>query len=142
MLDFRDSFFPDQWASIKAVVSSIANRVKPDLVFTHRLEDRHQDHRVIAELTWCAFRDQLVLEYEIPKYEGDLGQPNLYAEIPNEICEAKIAAIVECFSSQGGKPWFDADLFRSLMRIRGSECNSASRYAEAFYARKTKLEFK
>ncbi len=142
VLDFRDSFFPDQWASIKAVVSSIANRVKPDLVFTHRLEDRHQDHRVIAELTWCAFRDQLVLEYEIPKYEGDLGQPNLYAEIPNEICEAKIAAIVECFSSQGGKPWFDADLFRSLMRIRGSECNSASRYAEAFYARKTKLEFK
>jgi LmbE family N-acetylglucosaminyl deacetylase len=142
VLDFRDSFFPDQWAQIKAAVASLANRVQPDLIFTHRLEDRHQDHRVIAELSWCAFRDHLVWEYEIPKYEGDLGQPNVYAEIPGEICEAKIAAIVECFTSQRGKSWFDAELFRSLMRIRGSECNAASRYAEAFYARKTTIDFK
>lgn len=137
ILDFRDSFFPDQWARIKEAIARLSKRVTPDLIFSHRLEDRHQDHRVIAELTWCAFRDHLVLEYEIPKYEGDLGQPNFYSPITEQICDDKITAVVECFESQSDKPWFDAELFRSLMRLRGSECNSPTRYAEAFHCRKT-----
>ena len=139
--DFRDSFFPDQWAEIKASLSALAERIKPDLIFSHRLEDRHQDHRVVSELTWCAFRDHLILEYEIPKYEGDLGNPNWYVPISERHCGKKIETLLECFDSQLNKPWFDDELFRSLMRVRGNECNSSSRYAEAFYCRKVACGF-
>jgi len=104
--------------------------------FTHRLEDRHQDHRLLAELTWNTFRNHLVLEYEIPKYEGDLGQPNLFVPLREEICRQKIDALHEAFASQREKPWFTPDTFWSLLRIRGLECHSKSRYAEAFTARK------
>ena len=137
----RDSYFPDQWAEIKACFSDLSKRIKPDLIFSHRPDDRHQDHRVISELTWCTFRDHLILEYEIPKYEGDLGNPNWYLPISKRYCGKKITTLLECFDSQLDKPWFDAELFRSLMRIRGSECNSRSRYAEAFYSRKATFGF-
>lgn len=139
--DFRDSFFPDQWSQIKTCFADIANKIKPDLIFTHRHNDRHQDHRVMSELTWCAFRNHLILEYEIPKYEGDLGNPNWYMPISKRYCGKKITNLLDCFESQLDKPWFDAELFRSLMRLRGSECNSSSRYAEAFHCRKATLDF-
>jgi len=138
---FRDSCFPVQWSDIRASLSGPAERIKPDLIFSHRLEDRHQDHRVVSELTWCAFRDHLILEYEIPKYEHDLGNPNSYPPISERHCGKKIPTLLECFDSQLNKPWFDDELFRSLMRIRGSECNSFSRYAEAFYCRKVACGF-
>jgi LmbE family N-acetylglucosaminyl deacetylase len=138
--DFRDSFFPDQWGRIKETIARMAKQLQPDLIFSHRLEDRHQDHRVIAELTWCAFRNHFILEYEIPKYEGDLGQPNFFCPLSEHVCEKKIVTVVECFQSQSDKPWFDAELFRSLMRLRGSECGSPSRYAEAFGCRKATMQ--
>ena len=140
ILNFRDSFFPEQWGQIKQQFASVAKLVQPDLIFSHRLEDRHQDHRVIAELAWCAFRDHLILEYEIPKYEGDLGQPNFYWPVASEICDRKVATLLDCFPSQVSKPWFDEELFRAMLRLRGSECNSVSKYAEAFYCRKASIE--
>ena len=137
VFEFRDSFFPDQWGRIKETIARVAQHVQPDLIFSHRLEDRHQDHRVIAELTWCAFRNHLVLEYEIPKYEGDLGQPEVYWPISKVRCEEKVSTLIECFESQLGRPWFDQELFHSLLRLRGSECNSPTKYAEGFYCRKS-----
>ena len=139
--DFRDSYFSDQWSEIKACSSDLPKRINADLIFSHRPDDRHQDHRVVSELTWCTFRDHLILEYEIPKYEGDLGNPNWYLPIPKRYCGKKITTLLDCFESQLDKAWFDAELFRSLMRIRGSECNSTSRYAEAFYSRKATFGF-
>lgn len=138
--DYRDSFFPDQWGDIKASVASVAARHQADLVFTHRLEDRHQDHRVIAELTWCVFRSQLIFEYEIPKYEGDLGQPNSFLPLSTAVVDQKVDLLMNGFPSQRDKPWFDADLFRSMMRLRGSECHSPTRFAEAFHCRKSTLK--
>lgn len=136
LLDFRDSYFPDQWAAIKDRIAKIASKVDPDLIFTHHLHDRHQDHRVLAELTWCAFRNHCIFEYEIPKFEGDLGKPNFYAALSAIDCEQKIDILMKCFGSQTDKNWFDPELFRALMRLRGSECNAASGYAEAFHCRK------
>jgi len=133
---FRDTFFPYQGEQIKEYFCQLGRHFWPDLVFTHRLEDRHQDHRLLAELTWNTFRNHLVLEYEIPKYEGDLGQPNLFVPLREEICRQKIDALHEAFASQREKPWFTPDTFWSLLRIRGLECHSKSRYAEAFTARK------
>ena len=142
--DFPDRYFPQAWSEIKDFFCELSDQLRgpdaPDLVFTHRLEDRHQDHRVLAELTWNAFRNHLILEYEIPKYEGDLGQPNLYVGLSEQIVDLKCQAIVECFPSQRSHPWFDQETFRSLMRIRGLEIHSPSRYAEAFYCRKAILE--
>ncbi|QDV44006.1 GlcNAc-PI de-N-acetylase [Stieleria neptunia] len=133
---FRDSFFPNHWGEIKETLSDLSKRVQPDLIFTHRLEDRHQDHRLIAELTWCAFRNHLILEYEIPKYEGDLGQPNLYWTLSRAITQQKIDHLLEAFATQADKPWFDAELFQSMLRLRGSECHAPSKLAEGFYCRK------
>ena len=103
---------------------------------THRLEDRHQDHRLLSELTWNAFRKHLIFEYEIPKYEGDLGHPNMYVSIPKAIVDYKIKSLCQHFPTQAEKPWFDDETFRSMMRIRGLECHSPSSYAEGFYCRK------
>jgi LmbE family N-acetylglucosaminyl deacetylase len=133
---FQDGFFPEEWRAIKESMEALRKRVNPDVVFTHYEKDRHQDHRAICELTWNTFRNQLVLEYEIPKWDGDLGQPGFYVPLAPQIVELKTNALLESFPSQAGKRWFTRDLFASLMRIRGMECNAGSGFAEAFYARK------
>lgn len=133
---FRESFFPDQWADIKAALHA-NTEFAPDLVLTHRLDDRHQDHATIAQLTWHSFRDHLILQYEIPKFEGDLGRPNTYVPVDDATIERKIDIIRTAFASQADKPWFDADTFRGLARVRGVECNQ--RWAEAFDGTKLTL---
>ena len=112
----------------------------PDLIFTTSRKDAHQDHRLIAELTWNTFRDHLILEYEIPKYDGDLGQPNVFVPLQPEVYERKISHLMDAFQSQHVKRWFDRNTFLSLMRLRGMECNAPSGYAEAFYCHKLVLE--
>ena len=132
--EFRESYFPAHWAEIKETFAEIASSFDPDLVFTHTREDRHQDHRVLSDLTWNAFRNNLVLEYEILKYDGDLGKPNVYVPLSESVAEHKIKLLQWHFTSQAkSKHWFDEESFSALARIRGLEC--ASRYAEAFYAR-------
>jgi LmbE family N-acetylglucosaminyl deacetylase len=132
---FQDGFMPFVGAEVKAVFEEL-KVISPDLIFTHNRTDAHQDHRLIAELTWNTFRDHLILEYEIPKYDGDLGQPNLFVPLESELCEKKVQFILGTFESQHSKRWFRRDTFFSLMRLRGMECNAPSGHAEAFYCRK------
>jgi LmbE family N-acetylglucosaminyl deacetylase len=134
---FQDGFFPGQWAAIKQRFEKIAREFQPDLVFTHHGGDRHQDHRVLSELAWNTFRNHLILEYEIPKYDGDLGQPNLFVPVSEELCGRKMRILLDVFGSQRAKHWFAEETFRGLMRLRGVEC--AARYAEAFHCRKIVL---
>lgn len=134
--DFRDGFLPAQYADVKSFFEDLKKKVDPDVVLTHWLQDRHQDHRFAAELTWNTWRNHLVLEYEIAKYEGDLGQPNAYMPIPASLARRKVGHLGRYFSSQRSKDWFVADNFLALMRIRGMECRAASGFAEAFHARK------
>ncbi len=134
--DFRDTRFPFIGSEIKERFQELRDRLSPDVIFTHRREDLHQDHRLLAELTWCAFRDHLILEYEIPKYEGDLGHPNVYLPVSEIACRRKIESLVEVFATQRSKPWFTPDTFWALLRLRGLECNSPTRFAEAFTCRK------
>jgi LmbE family N-acetylglucosaminyl deacetylase len=134
--DFRGSYFPHCAAAIKDAFEEMRSRVTPDLILTHYLADRHQDHRVLAELTWNTFRSHTILEYEIPKYEGDLAHPGVFCPLAQETVDRKVATLLDCFPSQRGQQWFDADLFRGHLRLRGVECNSPTRYAEAFHARK------
>ena len=136
---FRDGFFPYDGGAVKERFERLKAEVAPDLVLTHRLEDRHQDHRLVAELTWNTFRDHLILEYEIPKYEGDLGRPNLYVPVGHEHAERKVELLRKCFPSQAGRSWFSDDTFWATLRLRGIECNAPGRYAEAFQARKLVL---
>jgi LmbE family N-acetylglucosaminyl deacetylase len=131
---FPNSYYPDHWATIKEVFEKDLKPFAPDLIFTHYREDRHQDHRVIAELTWNTFRDHLVLEYEIPKYDGDLGQPNMYVPLADDAVAAKVNGLLEVFSTQRSRQWFDEETFLGFMRLRGVEC--AAHYAEAFHAHK------
>jgi LmbE family N-acetylglucosaminyl deacetylase len=137
--DFRESYFPFEGASIKESFGALAREVAPDVVFSHRRDDQHQDHRTIGELTWNHFRDHLVVEYEIPKYEGDLGHPNLFVPLERELVERKIELLVAHFGSQQDKGWFSPDTFRGLMAVRGVECNAESGFAEAFHVRKATL---
>jgi LmbE family N-acetylglucosaminyl deacetylase len=134
---FRESFFPYSGAPIKEYFEMIKSGPVPDLVFTHYRFDLHQDHKLISDLTWNTFRDSLILEYEIPKWDGDLGTPNCYVALGEDIVERKIASICDAFPSQAAKQWFGAETFRALMRLRGVEANT--RYAEAFHARKLSL---
>ena len=134
--DFRTSFFPYQYAQIKEAFELIKSKTSPDLIFTHCRHDLHQDHRVINELTWNTFRDHLILEYEIPKYDGDLGNPNFYIHLDESLCVRKIRYILQCFKTQRTKHWFTEDTFRALLRLRGIESGASAKYAEAFYARK------
>jgi LmbE family N-acetylglucosaminyl deacetylase len=120
-------------------MEAIRQQSKPDLIFTHCRDDLHQDHRTLAELTWNAFRDHWVLEYEIPKYDGDLGRPNIFVPLDAELVERKIETLLRCFPSQAAKGWFTADTFRGLMRLRGIECQSPGGFAEAFFSRKLTL---
>ncbi len=137
----QDGYFPADWGAIKASFAEIKAAGRPDLILTHWEGDRHQDHRLVSELTWNTFRDHLILEYEIPKYDGDLGRPGLYVPLPRETADRKTGTLIECFPSQSDKPWFTADTFLGLMRLRGLECRSASGYAEAFHTRKVLVEF-
>jgi LmbE family N-acetylglucosaminyl deacetylase len=136
---FRDGFMPFEGADVKTVFEELKSSVSPDLVFTHSRQDSHQDHRLIAELTWNTFRNHMILEYEIPKYDGDMGQPGVFVPLPAELVQKKVALIMDAFRSQHGKRWFQQETFFALMRLRGMECNAQSGYAEAFYGRKLML---
>jgi LmbE family N-acetylglucosaminyl deacetylase len=134
---FRESYFPWVGAEIKDYFQQrLAAFACPDLIFTHCRDDRHQDHRVVSDLTWNTFRDHMILEYEIPKYDGDLATPNLYVALGETTAERKVGLLLEHFPSQRSRPWFDADTFRGLMRLRGVESNAPERFAEGFYCRK------
>jgi LmbE family N-acetylglucosaminyl deacetylase len=137
--EFRDGFFPYVGAELKEIFEKLKQAVEPDLVFTHTRHDLHQDHRLVNELTWNTWRDHAILEYEIPKYDGDLGAPNVFVPLSAEVCERKLALLMRCFSSQRSKHWFSEETFRSLLRLRGLECRAPSGYAEAFHGRKLRL---
>lgn len=137
---FRDGFLPYDGAAVKDVFEQLKVEVEPDLIFTHRRDDCHQDHRLIAELTWNTFRDHTILEYEIPKYDGDLGQPNVFVPLPDAVRRRKVKHLMSAFPSQSGKRWYSPATFDGLMRLRGIECAAVEGYAEAFYARKVILE--
>jgi LmbE family N-acetylglucosaminyl deacetylase len=137
--DFRDGHFPYLGSSIKDVFESVKMDFEPDLILTHRREDLHQDHRVVAELTWQSFRHHLILEYEIPKYDGDLGPANLFVALSEPICQRKVDHLVAAFPSQRDRSWFSADTFWGLLRLRGIEGGGAGRFAEAFTCRKLVL---
>jgi len=137
--DFADSFFPYNGGEIKKYMHQLSRDVSPDLIFTHYAKDLHQDHRLISELTWNAFRDHCILEYEIPKYDGDLGSPNVFVPLKESICRDKMTHIFRYFKSQRRRSWFTKETFLSLQRLRGVECNASSGYAEAFYCRKIVL---
>ncbi|HKU39025.1 MAG TPA: PIG-L deacetylase family protein [Polyangiales bacterium] len=133
---FRESYFPEQWAALKDHMGELGRTLQPDLVFTHRRADLHQDHRVIAELSWNTFRKHLLLEYEIPKWEGDLGHPNLFVPLSRAQADRKVELLQRHFASQAQKPWFRADTFHGLMSVRAVECHAPEGRAEAFHAPK------
>ena len=135
--DFADTQLPADFVRAKSFVQAVQTRCNPDVVLTHRLEDRHQDHRLVAELTWQAFRNHVIMEYEIPKYEADLGQPNVYVPLAEALARRKVAHLLKHFGSQRSKDWFNESSFRSLMALRGLECRAGA--AEAFHVRKAVL---
>ena len=137
---FRDGFLPYEGAAVKDVFEQLKGEVKPDLVFTHYRQDWHQDHRLISELTWNTFRDHTILEYEVPKYDGDLGHPNVFVPLSQGIRRRKIRILMSAFPSQAGKRWYTPATFDGLMRLRGIECGAVEGYAEAFHGRKIILE--
>jgi LmbE family N-acetylglucosaminyl deacetylase len=137
--DFRDGFLPYSGSEVKGFFEELKAGVNPDLIFTHWHGDAHQDHRLVCELTWNTFRNHTILEYEIPKYDGDLGRPSVFVPLDAEFPEQKVKYLPQAFESQSSKAWFDRETFLGLMRIRGMESNSPSGYAEAFYARKLSL---
>jgi len=134
--NFRDGFFPYEGTKIKEFFEELKKDVNPDLIFTHYRADRHQDHRTISDLTWNTWRQHLVLEYEIPKYDGDLGSPNCFVPLTQKICSDKIKYICEVFQTQSNKAWLTEDTFQALLRLRGVECAALEKFAEAFYCRK------
>jgi|SRR2546425_4664021 len=137
--DYRDGFLPYSGAAVKGEFEALKREFSPDLVFTHYRDDRHQDHRLLSELTWNTWRDHLILEYEIPKYDGDFGSPNFFASLPPPTLDRKIGLIMKHFVSQAAKPWFTADVFRAVARIRGMESAAPEGFAEGFYGRKARF---
>ena len=135
---FRDGFFPYIGAEIKDYFEQL-KVLQPDLIFTHYRHDLHQDHRLICELTWNTFRDHLILEYEVPKYDGDLGPPNFFIHLDEEICQRKIKIILSHFRTQENKHWFTAETFMAILRLRGIESRAPHEYAEGFYGRKVRF---
>jgi LmbE family N-acetylglucosaminyl deacetylase len=138
---FRDGFFPYDGGAIKEAFEALAREVSPDIVFTHARADRHQDHRVVSDLTWNSFRSHLILEYEVPKYDGDLGVPNFFVPLSAAVARAKIRHLHTAFATQRSKHWFTADTFHALLRLRGVESGASEGLAEAFYARKVSASF-
>lgn len=136
---FRDGFLPFAGSEVKTVFEELKQEVSPDLIFTHNRKDAHQDHRLVSELTWNTFRNHFILEYEIPKYDGDLGQPSVFVPLETTTYQNKVRFIMDSFKTQHAKHWFQPETFLSLMRLRGMECNAPSGYAEAFYCRKLTL---
>jgi LmbE family N-acetylglucosaminyl deacetylase len=136
ILDFRDGFFPQEGDAIKTWFEGLKPRVSPDVIFTHYRADAHQDHREVSRLTWNTFRDHFILEYEIPKWDGDLGRPNFFVPVPARLLERKSKLLIHHFGTQRSKHWFDAETFGGLARLRGMECRAPERYAEAFYGYK------
>jgi LmbE family N-acetylglucosaminyl deacetylase len=139
IMSFRDGFFPEQGEQIKVWFEALKGRVNPDIILTHRQDDAHQDHRQVSRLVWNTFRDHLVLEYEIPKWDGDMARPNLYMPVPASVIQRKVELLMSHFGSQRSKQWFDPETFLGLARLRGMECRAPERYAEAFVARKMSL---
>jgi LmbE family N-acetylglucosaminyl deacetylase len=137
--DYRDGFLPYSGAAVKDEFEALKHGFSPDVVFTHYRDDRHQDHRLVSELTWNTWRDHLILEYEIPKYDGDFGSPNLFAGLSRAMLDRKITLLHQHFPSQANKPWFTEDLFRAVARIRGMESAAPGGFSEAFYCRKALL---
>ena len=136
---FKEAFFPYRGVEIKHFFESLKKRFNPDLIFTHYQHDLHQDHRIVSELTWNTFRDHAILEYEIPKYDGDLGQPNVFVPIGSSVAKKKVGILMRSFRSQRSRQWFSEETFRAMLRIRGVESNSPTKYAEAFHGRKVVL---
>jgi LmbE family N-acetylglucosaminyl deacetylase len=139
VMQFRDGYFPTEGERIKAWFEALKPRFQPDLIFTHRKDDAHQDHREVCRHTWNTFRDHLVLEYEIPKWDGDLGQLNFYVPVTADALERKAELLMQHFGTQRSKHWFDKETFKGLARLRGMECRAPEGYAEAFCARKLTL---
>jgi LmbE family N-acetylglucosaminyl deacetylase len=137
--EFRDGFFPHDPVPLKEYFEGLKHTIHPDLILTHYRHDAHQDHRLVSELTYNTFRDHFVLEYEVMKIDGDLGNPNVYVALDAQTVDRKVRLIDECYGSQRDKRWFDPEAFRSLMRLRGIEAGATSGYAEAFYSRKVVL---
>ena len=136
---FRDGFLPYHGSAVKEYFEELKGEFSPDLILTHYREDLHQDHRLISELTWNTFRDHFILEYEVPKYDGDFGSPNVFVHLDEDLCRQKIDYILSFFQTQKDKRWFSRDLFLSMLRLRGMESNAPSTYAEGFYGRKLVL---
>jgi LmbE family N-acetylglucosaminyl deacetylase len=135
----RDGYLPAQYAAAKELFESLKSLPAPDVIFSHERNDRHQDHRTICELVWSTFRDHAVLEYEIPKWDGGLGTPNLYCPVSRRDADAKVQALMRAYASQAGRDWFKPEVFLGLMRLRGMECRAPSGYAEGFYGHKLTL---
>jgi LmbE family N-acetylglucosaminyl deacetylase len=136
---FRESYFPSEWVSIKDWFEEVKAKFDPDIVFTHYRDDRHQDHRVLSDLAWNTFRNHMILEYEILKYDGDLGRPNVFVPLSEDLCALKTDLLMKHFKTQTAKHWFTNDTFEAMQRIRGIECASPTGRAEAFYSRKLVL---
>lgn len=139
LLDFRERYFPYDGEALKSYFDELGGRSSPDLVFSPRLNDAHQDHRTVAEMAAATFRDQMILEYEIPKYDGDLGRPGVYVQLSSDQAARKVAKLMSTFATQHSRPWFTEETFRSLMRIRGIEAKAPAGYAEAFHSRRVVL---
>jgi LmbE family N-acetylglucosaminyl deacetylase len=133
---FTDGHFPGEYRAIKSFFESLKRGPAPDLIFCHERDDRHQDHRLVSEMVWSTFRNHMVLEFEVPKWDGGLGQPNVYVPVGESDASDKVQALLESYLSQSAKDWFTRDAFMALLRLRGLECRSPSGYAEAFHGRK------
>lgn len=139
LCQFKDGFFPYQGNEVKVWMEDLRHRITPDVIFTHRRDDAHQDHREVSQLTWNSFRDDLILEYEIPKWDGDLGQPNFYSALTRSTLDRKVQLLLAAFGTQRNKDWFSPDVFYGLARLRGMECRAPQGYAEGFVVRKAAL---
>jgi len=138
--DLRDGFFPIEFERLKGIFEQLKRETMPDLILTHALHDHHQDHRTTAEVTWNTFRDHLILGYEIPKYDPDIGNPNVFVPLTSETAEQKVAMLMKHFVSQQTRRWFKEETFRGIMHVRGLQAAAPSGIAEAFYGPKICLD--